>query len=117
MEPVAGTVKAIGAALAYDIDLPAGGAAEADVVVGYADAELIGSFNANGNDRDLIAAPSNDVICDIDAVEIESVLVAARAGNRTARVAKGTSVVGFIWRGAGLEGEKFPSIALECWEV
>src|SRR5580704_2478426 len=101
------------AALADDIDLAAFGPTERSVVVRDANAELRDVFNADGNDGCLIAAAGDYVVGDIDAVEIENVLVAARAGDRAAAIAKTPAIAAFERRGHGLEGEKLPRIAPE----
>src|SRR5437764_7290706 len=113
MEPINCAMERIAAALADYIDLTAGSAAEAGVVVGDADAKLISTFDTDGNDRGLVAAASDHVVSDVYAVEIEGVLVAARAGDGAARIAKATAIASFVGRRTGLESEKFASIALE----
>src|SRR6266850_4654074 len=92
MEPIAGTMKSVGAALTDDVDLAAGGAAEASVVVGHANTELVGGFDANRNERDLVATTCDDVIRDVDTVEVEGILIAARAGDGAAGIAETASV-------------------------
>src|ERR1700751_1374014 len=87
VEPINCAVKRVRAALADYVDLTAGGAAEAGVIVGDTYPKLVGAFDSDGNDGDLVTASGDDVIGDVDAVEIEGVLVAAGAGNSTARVA------------------------------
>src|SRR5580704_16173304 len=101
----------VGATLADDVDLAAFGTTEGSIVIGDADAELRYVFNADGNDRGLIAAASDDVVGDVNAVEIENVLVAARAGDRAAAIAESSAIAAFKRRGHGLEGQKFTRIA------
>src|SRR5579864_1093933 len=103
----------VGAALTDDVDLAAFGPAERSIVVGDANAELRYVFNADGNDGRLVAAAGDDVVGDVDAVKIENVLVAARAGDSAAAIAESSAIGAFERRGHGLEGEKFARVAAE----
>src|SRR5579872_517215 len=103
----------VGAALADDVDLATFRPAERSVVIGDANAELRYVFNADGNDGRLVAAAGDDVVGDVDAVEIENVLVAAGAGDRAAAIAKSPAIAAFERRGHGLEGEEFARVAAE----
>ena len=86
MVPIYGAVIFVRAALADDVDLAALGTPERSIVIGDSNSELRNVFHADGNDRRLVTATCDDVVRDVDAVEIENVLVAARAGNRAAAV-------------------------------
>src|SRR5580704_11421478 len=101
------------AALADDVDLAAFGTTEGSIVIGDANAELRNVFNTDGNDGCLIAAAGDDVVGDVYAVEIENVLVAARAGDRAATVAESSTIAAFKRRGHGLEGEELARVAAE----
>src|SRR6266705_5011772 len=86
--PVSRAMKSIGSTFADDVNLSTLGAAKAGVVVGKADSEFIGGFHADWNNGYLVTGASNDVVSDIDAIEIECVLVAASSSNSSPGVAE-----------------------------
>src|SRR5256885_5214015 len=117
MIPISRTMESVRPALANDVDLAARGTSKTGVIVRYANTEFVGSFDTDGDDRNLIAATGDDVVGDINSVEIECVLIAARTGNCAARVTVATAVGSFIGRGARLEGEELAGVALKRGKV
>src|SRR5579884_2960654 len=93
--PINGTVIVVCSRLADDVDLSAFGAAKRGIVIGDTDPELGNIFDADGNDGRLVSAARDNVIGDINAIEVESVLIAARAGDGAAAVAE-TAAVGAL---------------------
>src|ERR1700704_6341814 len=110
-------MKSVRPALANNVNLAARGTTETGVIVRYSDAEFVGGFDTDGDDRNLIAATGDDIIGDINSVEIECVLIAASAGNRTTRVTEATAVGSLVGRGARLEGEELAGVALQRGKV
>src|SRR5882724_10645140 len=110
-------MKRVGAALANYVDLTTGGAAEAGIIVGDTYAKLVGAFDSDGNDWDLVTASGDHVIGDVDAVEIEGVLVAPSASDSATGVAEAAAIGSFVGRRPGLECEQFARIALQSWQV
>ena len=100
----------VGAAVANQSDLAAGGAPERGVVVCHADAELIHAVHTHRNDRRLVGATGDDIICDVDAVQGDGVLVAACAGDGTAAIAKSRRVV--IGSGSRLQSEELSRVTV-----
>ena len=92
MIPVDASVETVRSALADHIDLAARRAPETGVVVGDADAELLDAVHADRNDRHLVAAARDDVVGDVDAIQIEGVLVTARTRNCAACITETSAV-------------------------
>src|SRR5919108_6081077 len=88
MIPIDRPMEVVRAALTNDIDLSAFGTSEGSIVVGDSDAEFSHVLNANRNDRQLSSAPGDDVVSNIDAIEIEYILIAAGAGNGATAIAE-----------------------------
>ena len=111
MEPVGCAVIIIRAAVADQGDLASGGAAEGSVRVGYTDSELIHRIDPDGNDRLFVRAAGDNVICDVDAIQGNGVLIAARACDGAAAIPKSGRII--IRSGPGLESKELGRVAVK----
>ena len=104
VRPVAGTMEFVGAALGHQRHLGGARAAHVGAVVARADLELLQRVERHAHHRRVGEALHR--IVDVNAVERDVRLIAARAGDRSAAL-----IVGRQIRGAGLQAEQTHRVA------
>lgn len=113
MEPITVAMELIAPAFADQGDLRAGGTPKRGIGVRYADLEFIEALHACGDEINGSGSTSYRVASDVDAIQGYRILVAARAGNGAAAIAKSTGRRRVV-RGRGrLQSKKLRRIALE----
>ena len=115
--PIGVPMKTVSPAFADHIDLAARRAPEACIIVGYADAELFNGVHADRHDRHLVSSARDHVVGDVDAVEVESVLIAACASHSPARISETAAIRRFIGCRCRLQRQQLARIPLQGWQV
>src|SRR3984893_325079 len=90
VEPIPIPMKRIAPAFADQGDLPARSSVERRVCIRHSDLELFQAFYSSGNEVLCVGTSSNRVVRDVDSIQQDGILIAARASHRASGIPEGS---------------------------
>src|SRR5215472_7446482 len=111
MKPIAVPMEAVRTTLAHQSNISSRGAVKVGGRVRHAHSELFQAFHAGGNEVHRRSTATHSVVCNVDAVQRDGILVASRARYSTPEVSETAVGRRVIRRGSRLQRKQLRGVA------